>query len=94
VSLRFKHAFVNRTIDVLLKTNKEGIIELGDLKDIQWLDFANSSYFNYRQWNLRDDARSALPPAICVSAEKDFKIACPTNLPESLYSLYEIGIRS
>lgn len=80
-------------MDVLLKTNQGGVIELGELKDIQWLDFTNS-YSNYRQWDLRDDTRSALPPAVCVSAEKDFKIACPTNLPESLYSLYEIGIRS
>lgn len=93
VSLRFKHAFVGRTVDVVLKTNQDGVIELGELKDIQWLDFTNP-YSNYRHWVLRDDAKSALPPAICVSAEKDFKIACPTNLPESLFSLYEIGIRS
>lgn len=93
VSLRFKHAFVNRNIEVLLKTDQQGVIELGALKDIQWFDY-NSSCSTYKQWVLRDDAKSTLPPAICVSADKDFKIACPTHLPESLYSLYTTGVRS
>ncbi|GAN07735.1 conserved hypothetical protein [Mucor ambiguus] len=92
VSLRFKHAFVNRNIEVLLKTDQQGIIELGELKDIQWLEYSSSS--TYKQWVLRDDTQSSLPPAICVSADKDFKIACPTHLPESLYSLYTTGVRS
>lgn len=94
VSLRFKHAFVNHHIEVLLKTDQQGVIELGALKDIQWFDYNNSSYSAYKQWVLRDDAKSTLPPAICVSADKDFKIACPTDLPESLYSLYTTGVRS
>ncbi|CEP11483.1 hypothetical protein [Parasitella parasitica] len=93
VSLRLRHAFVNRTIDVLLKTNQEGAVELGELKDIQWLEFTNT-YSTYKQWVLRDDTKSALPPAICVSAAKDFKIACSTHLPDSLYSLYTTGVRS
>jgi len=93
VSLRFKHAFVNRSIEVLLKTDQQGVIELGELKGIQWLEYTNS-YSTYKQWVLRDDAKSSLPPAIHVSAEKEFVISCPTHLPESLYSLYTTGIRS
>lgn len=93
VSLRFKHAFVNRNIEVLLKTDQQGMIDLGKLNGIQWFDY-NSSYATYKQWVLRDDSKSTLPPSICVSADKDFKIACPTDLPESLYSLYTTGVRS
>ncbi|KAI8636911.1 hypothetical protein BD408DRAFT_486588 [Parasitella parasitica] len=93
VSLRLKHAFVNRTVDVLVKTNQEGAVELGELKDIQWIEF-NNTYSTYKQWVFRNDINSALPPAVCVSAGKEFRIACPTSLPGSLYSLYATGIRS
>lgn len=93
VSLQLKHAYLRYPyIDVNLKTNDEGSIELGELANIQWINFTNIPG-DYKQWLINNDKQSLLPPAVCVSANTPFKIACSSpTLPDSLFSLYKTGV--
>ncbi|KAK9762469.1 hypothetical protein K7432_011754, partial [Basidiobolus ranarum] len=94
VSLKLKHAYIQyRQVEVILKTNCEGIIELGKLAGIQWIEYSNSSGA-YKQWLINHNKQSLLPPAICVSTNTAFKLSCPSpSTSESLFSLYKIGVR-
>jgi hypothetical protein len=94
VSLKLKHAYVAyRPIEVTLKTNENGFVELGKLKNIQWVEYSNS-HGSYKQWLVNNVKQSLLPPAVCISVNTPFKIMRPT-LPVSdlLFSLYKTGTR-
>ncbi|KAG2236978.1 hypothetical protein INT48_002047 [Thamnidium elegans] len=87
VSLKIKHAFVSYDqVHVTLKTNSEGVIELGPLPDIQWVEYS-SSQVTYKQWSMNNDKKCVLPPAVCVAADTPFRIACSINVSNSLFSL-------
>jgi hypothetical protein len=94
VSLQLKHAYVQYSdVEVSLKTNDEGTIELGKLVDVQWIKYTNSQGA-YKQWLINNDKSSLLPPAVCVPANTSFKIACTSpSLSDSLFSLYKTGVR-
>lgn len=86
VTLGLKHSFLSREIDVTLKTDNKGIIDLGKLKDIQRVNYTGH-LGAYKSWVLEEDS-CVLPPAVCVSKDAPFKIACSTRSPACLYSLF------
>lgn len=94
VSLKLKHAFVQyRQVEVTLKTNDEGSIDLGKLLNIQWIEYSNTQG-TYKQWLINNEKQGLLPPAICVSADTSFKVACYTaSSSDLLFSLYKVGVR-
>ncbi|KAG2231590.1 hypothetical protein INT48_003690 [Thamnidium elegans] len=93
VSLKIKHAFVTyNQVNVILKTNSEGVIELGPLPDIQWVEYS-SAQVTYKQWSMNNDKKCVLPPAVCVAADTPFIIACSADVSGLLFSLYKTGIR-
>ncbi|RCI02858.1 hypothetical protein CU098_000362, partial [Rhizopus stolonifer] len=90
VSLKFKHAFVSRPIDTLLKTNEQGYIDLGKLQDIQFFEHYTPQ-LGYRQWKIHRNMQSITPQTISVPTDTDFKVTCQDDLSESLCSLYKVG---
>lgn len=88
ITLGFKHAFVSRTISVLLKTNDQGFIDLGELENIQYIGYSGHMG-TYKQWQLCSDHRSLLPPAVCISANTDFQLRPTMRFSNSLCSLYK-----
>jgi hypothetical protein len=90
ITLRFKHTFVRDPVSVLLKTNDQGFIDLGELNGIQYIDYSNS-WCAYKQWPLFGDSQALLPPAVCISAHTDFKLVRTGEFDHSLYSLYRNG---
>lgn len=94
VSLKLKHGYVTyRSIEVTLKTNEDGFVELGKLPNIQWVEYS-SPQGSYKQWLINNVKQSLLPPAVCITTDTPFKIMRPT-LPVSdlLFSLYKTGTR-
>jgi hypothetical protein len=92
VEFQFKNVYLPNAITQILQTNDEGVIELGELSDIQYLTAIASG--NYAKWDVLkslDETKVLLPPSFCVQANKEFKITCPTQLSESNYSIYSIG---
>ncbi|KAI9254122.1 hypothetical protein EDC94DRAFT_524762 [Helicostylum pulchrum] len=93
VSLKIKHTFVTyNQVNITLKTNNEGVIELGPLPDIQWVEYSSPQVTN-KQWSMNNDKKRVLPPAICVAADTPFRIACSTDVSALLFSLYRTGVR-
>ncbi|KAI9470867.1 MAG: hypothetical protein EXX96DRAFT_603007 [Benjaminiella poitrasii] len=92
ISIRLRHMHVQHTIDVLLKTNYQGIIELGELKNIVWLECGNSRN-NCKKYRLQDTVLSTIPSSVCVPVDTSFKIACSTSFQDSCYSFYETGLQ-
>lgn len=94
ISLKLKHNYIAyRQVEVTLKTNEEGFVELGKLTNIQWIEYSNSQG-TYKQWLINCVKQSLLPPAVCSLANTSFKINRPI-LPVSdmLFSLYKTGVR-
>ncbi|KAI7892341.1 uncharacterized protein EV154DRAFT_462599 [Mucor mucedo] len=94
ISIKLKHAFIQyRQVEVTLKSNAEGYVNLGKLANIQWIEYSNTQGA-YKQWTINNDKQGLLPPAICVSADTPFNVAFLTaSTSDSLYSLYKIGVR-
>ncbi len=92
VSLRLKHLCVDRVVETLLKTNEKGIIQLGDMKDIVWIE-CSCARSTYKQYFLKDTFRAILPSSFCISPNTSFKISCSTDFHDAMYSLYEIGLQ-
>jgi hypothetical protein len=90
INLGIKHTFVNRKINVLLKTNVQGFIELGELGYVQYIDYSGPMG-TYKQWEIFSYMHTLLPPAVCVPANTDFKISSPISLDYSWHSLYKNG---
>lgn len=93
ISIKLKHAFVQyRHVEVTLKSNEEGFISLGKLKNIQSIEYSNIQGA-YKHWTINNENQGLLPLAICVLADTSFDVSCHTALsPDLLYSLYKIGV--
>ncbi|OBZ90101.1 Actin-binding protein F [Choanephora cucurbitarum] len=93
ISLRFKHTFLKEMICVPMKTNAEGYIDLGELKDICYFEHF-SAHATYKQWKIQSTEDAVLPENLIVPAHTEFKIAYASNQTRPDCALYRLGYNS
>ncbi len=85
--LTFKHKHLSSTINSYLQTDKHGVVKLGQLKDIDYIQYSN------RQWTLTDAALSAVPRTIHAKVGRSVRIpylGTETEVKRTEWALYEM----
>jgi len=77
VDLRFKHRDFTRTVDVTLKTDAKGSIDLGALKDITWVR-ATGPEKTAATWYLPED-KTSNDPLIHALVGESIAVACMSD---------------
>lgn len=90
LKVNFSHSFVNTQIVAQLQTNENGIVELGELKDIKWINLVVDGY-GIKEWKLTEDYFSNLPSSICVAENTSVQLNCNTNFSDALYGLFSVN---
>ncbi|KAF7724032.1 hypothetical protein EC973_001439 [Apophysomyces ossiformis] len=78
----------NDPIEVKMETDDNGVIYLGELQNVVWVQ---TSGLAYRQWILTEDFVLA-PPAICTVANAPFRIPL-SEKDGAVYSMFKTGLR-
>lgn len=85
--LSFKHRHLSQHVSLNLQTDKHGVIKLGSLKDIEYVQFSG------RQWSIGEAAMTAIPRTIHAKVGRSVRIpylGTESEVKRTEWALYEM----
>ncbi|KAI8384988.1 uncharacterized protein BYT42DRAFT_643716 [Radiomyces spectabilis] len=86
VEISLKHKMLTNNITVHLQSDNDGVIALGQIKDVAWL------HTPYKFWNVAEYI-TELPPFITARANTEFKVPYQPTAEGRQYSMFQTGFR-
>lgn len=87
IYVQFKHRHLSQIISVYLQTDKHGVVKLGPLKDIDYVQFSG------RQWSIDEAAMTTVPRTIHAKVGRSVRIpylGTETEVKRTEWALYEM----